>query len=1575
MRPVTTPPDSAKVPPLGGYVAKQCPVRAQLDLDANVDRSLQVETTAAERARIDAGIEFEKRIFAVLSTVEGAEIIRAATRAEAQQETAAAIERGAAIIAGADLPDDVESHRTGKPDVLVQVGGSTGPDGWLPVEVKHHRLTEPAEGSSLAWSDLLEGVLDPNSANPVDGIRFRRGKLREDALQLAHYWRMLEAAGLTPSSGLAFAGVIDRDEKLWWVDLSEPRWRLWWSDELVSTLDWYDHEFAFRVDVVANTLRRNLDPALPRTVVPVWTAECRTCPWRTLCRAELESADHVSLLPGSTYDRFVRHRRIGSLTRADVAQLDPNTAWVMHGDRSSSTKVDLAALVEEAAAFPIDAPVTAVLGKKRTAIDRLATVGISTIADLARLDAGTLAYQGARIGHLPTVIDHARAAVSGQPWRARGIDVIEVHRADVEVDVDMESSEDGVYLWGAAVTDEGNTQYIPFVTWTPLTPELEAEVFAKFWDWLTDLRDLANAEGRTFAAYHYSSAENTEMRRIVREASGEVPLVAAVEDLIASDEWVDLRPVVAEQVVTGHGLGLKRIAPLTGFAWRDDDPGGDASTAWYRLAVMDPESSVRADNQARLLRYNEDDVLATLAVRTWLSTADLPSIENWPSADVQQPTPIRAPRKRKAATPMTRPKRPPLQSHATGRNVEQIIGDLRSFRDAWWTFDGTERAASQTFLNQLVQCYTGLPDVMAAGAAFEQFGSRDKGSGYMDLHWPEVCIVEMKAPPVGRSDSRWDKAVAQALEYWRNSADIKRGIPAPRFLVICSFHRFEVWEPGRFPNAPIDEFSIEELPDHYGSFNFFASREPDVGGPGQQLSAEAAQCLADVYFMLLDRQAADPDTLRRFILQATWCLFAEDLGMLPGKPVERLLRALAKDPTRSSATEIGGFFYALNVHDQRDRDNTGFDGLPYVNGGLFANATRVRLNPDELAKMIEAAGYDWRAVNPTIFGGLMEACLGHDRRWELGAHYTFEQDIMSIVEPTIVRPWRQRIDTAATPAEADAVLADLTKYRVLDPACGCGNFIAIAYRELRHLAAQALDRRDRIYQAAGASPPPQRPFYPLSGVHGIEIEPFAVQIARVTLWMTHKLVADQYGLAEPVLPLVDLSNIVCADALKTDWPEVEAIIGNPPFHGDRFLRRVLGDDYVEWLKREFECGVKDYCVYWFRKAQSQLRDGARAGLVGTNSVSQNRARSASLDFIVSTGGVITDAISTKDWPGEAAVDVSIVNWIKRPATPPTAFTLDGVPAAGISTSLREVKQGSEQRAVALVANIGVCFYGPVPIGKGFVISADEAADLLADTSAPYADVVRRYLVGDDIAKNPAVQPRRWIIDFGLRPLEEAMRYPRALAIVRERVKPERDSNKRRTYRERWWLFGEPIPGMRSALAPLRRYAATNMQGKRLLPVWCEPSWCPSNLTAVFAFDDDYRFGIVASSIHEVWARFQSSTLEDRLRYTSTTAFATFPFPPDPAGAAAAVAKASTDLVEVRAACTATLDKGLTAVYNAMDEGAFTNLAAAHRNLDLAVCDAYGWDRSTLDSKESIVTALSDLNEQISSGIRPYAPFR
>ncbi len=491
-------------------------------------------------------------------------------------------------------------------------------------------------------------------------------------------------------------------------------------------------------------------------------------------------------------------------------------------------------------------------------------------------------------------------------------------------------------------------------------------------------------------------------------------------------------------------------------------------------------------------------------------------------------------------------------------------------------------------------------------------------------------------------------------------------------------------------------------------------------------------------------------------------------------------------------------------------------------------------------------------------------------------------------------------------------------------------------------------------------------------MRGIEIEAFALALARVTLWMGHKVAVDELELSESTLPLQDLSGLQLADALSVPWPRADAIIGNPPFHGSQNIRRVMGDEYAERLKRTFGIGLKDYCVYWFRRAHDQLEPGGRAGLVGTNSVSQNRARGASLNHIVEQGGVITEAVSKEKWPGEAVVNVSIVNWVKRPERTPGRFLLDGMEVEGISTALRPSILPIEDVAV-LGENRRRSFQGPIPAGD-FYLSVEEANALLSRLDAAYEDVVRPYLVGDDITDDPRQRPRRFVIDFAMRALEEAMAYPAALERVRERVKPRRDLNNREAYRRYWWRFAEPRPAMRAALAPLGRYIAGNRIGKRFLFCWCEPAVCPSDLVIVFAFEDDYAMGVLSSSVHRHWAIGQSSTLRVDLRYTPTSAFETFPWPEPSAAQRERIAGLARELIEHRRSTCEDRQIGLTTLYNQMDDGAWEELRDLHNALDRAVADAYGWPaRLAADPLESN-RRLAELNRSIAAGERAYAPF-
>jgi len=899
------------------------------------------------------------------------------------------------------------------------------------------------------------------------------------------------------------------------------------------------------------------------------------------------------------------------------------------------------------------------------------------------------------------------------------------------------------------------------------------------------------------------------------------------------------------------------------------------------------------------------------------------------------------------------------------RSGVEIQAALEKFVAKWSSFTGSEKAEAQTFLSELFQCYGS--DRTEVGAKFEHF---TESAGFMDLFWPGHLIVEMKAPKVAI-----EKAADQRARYWHESSDPANDIPAARFVIACNFGEFEIWEPGRFPTTARARFPLAELPDRYDALLFLQSDnvEPIFSEHRRELTTDAASHIAELYTSLADRSAAPIDVIQQFTMQIVWCLFAEDLGILDGYPLQNTVDDLLKQSEPDSAKDIGYLFSLLNQKGNHNRQGR-YVGTHYVNGDLFKRPAAVFLNRSELEHLRGAAEFNWRAVDPTIFGSLMEGVLGEERRDKLGAHYTHESDIMKIVVPTIVRPWRERISSTGSVSEARILLDELCDFRVLDPACGCGNFLYVAYRELRGLEFELKQRMSMLAKQAGTPVPDgPLPYYPLTNVKGIDIEGIAVLIARVTLWMGHRQMIDRYGEAEPVLPLVDLSGILRADALRAVWPEVETIIGNPPFLGSQLLRASLGGPYVEWLGNHFGVGIRDLCVYWFRRAQDQLKSGQRAGLVGTNSVMQNRGREASLDYVVSTGGVITDAVSTQKWPGDAKVHVSIVNWVKTPEAVPTEFELDGKQVAGITASLSAGNADQWDPAV-LKANKRHSFQGPIPVGEGFVLTGTTAARLISSDSTNEA-VIRPYLIGEDIAQQIDQSASRWVVDFDDRTLEQAAKFTEALAIVRRDVKPIRDENRDAGFRSKWWLFGRRRGEMRKAIADLPRFIAGTATGKRLLFAWVSPSVCPSNLTNVFAFDDDYSMGILLSRVHDAWAWARSSTLETRLRYTPTTVFETFPWP-DPVTPAQrdAVAVASTALYKRRSVLCLEHNIGLTALYNLMDDGAFTDLAALHRTLDEAVAVAYGWPKAVAQDAEEIVARLTKLNREITERTRNYVPF-
>ena len=609
------------VPVQGAYVAIRCPVAAQLRYDDSIEVGPE-PLNEADQARVDAGSDFEREIISSILDHygPGAVVVDGGPRPkpDRQRDTGSAMASGASVVVGGWLPDDPVGRRTGQPDVLVRLE-----DGWAPIDVKHHGVVISAPTGSELMSEVTG--LHPDAAAVESVVPTARA--REDVLQLAHYRRLLEATGL--ASSRHWGGIIGRHGTVWWCDLAERRWERGAS----SALDIYDREFDLRLRVIARQVERNADGAVPRLVIPLRKSECQRCPWYQVCDEELRAGDSVSLVTGVTWSDALGLTRHGVATRSDLAGLDGDTARVAYGDSSSAPRVDLAEVLGLCQGLPTAMAVGDALGKrKRTRLARLEAHGITTVGDLASLDRRTVAVTGLKVGYLPGLIDQARAAVAGRPLRRRGIDRIDVPRADVEIDVDMENSGSGVYLWGVRVSRTERTGvspgYRPFVSWDPLDGDGEVEIFARFWTWMTGIRDATLAGSGTFAAYCYTSAENHQMLKIAgRTAAGPTP--DEVGEFLAGPHWVDLYAVVSAQVITGGGLGLKKVAPLAGFRWRDDDPGGDQSMVWYDRAVHHPDPVVREENRARLLTYNEDDVRATAAVREWLDSATIGSVSAW----------------------------------------------------------------------------------------------------------------------------------------------------------------------------------------------------------------------------------------------------------------------------------------------------------------------------------------------------------------------------------------------------------------------------------------------------------------------------------------------------------------------------------------------------------------------------------------------------------------------------------------------------------------------------------------------------------------------------------------------------------------------------------------------------------------------------------------------------------------------------------------------------------------------------------------------------------------------------------
>ena len=894
---------------------------------------------------------------------------------------------------------------------------------------------------------------------------------------------------------------------------------------------------------------------------------------------------------------------------------------------------------------------------------------------------------------------------------------------------------------------------------------------------------------------------------------------------------------------------------------------------------------------------------------------------------------------------------------------------LQTFANWVATIRGEEASEAQTYVNRLLQAW-GWADSVEAGTTFERKipkGSLAGGMGKADAlieGTRATVLIEMK----GRGNALAPH-FPQLQRYWIYLA------PKPTYSVLCNFDELWVYDFNQLVDEPLVKVRVADLASQSSSLAFLSKTEQPVHFGLNQIEVTEAQArsMGELFRRLRKRgeQSGDFTALeaQRFVLQCVLSLFAEDRGLLPN-----LQFTLALDACRggqSSYDVLGNLFGEMNTPGTTPGGQ--FKGTPYFNGGIFAHIPRLELLSDELDLLIASAKENWQRVRPSIFGNIFEASSDDATRHAHGQHFTSEVDMLQIIRPTIVEPWEERIANASTFAELEGLRQALIQYRVCDPACGSGNFLYMSYNAVKDLEVSILrrieDRRtakkEKDQRLLGLVTPLQ--FF------GMDTSPFAVELARVTLMIARKVANDRLDLTELDLPLDNLDkNIRVADALFTPWPEADAYVGNPPFLGGKRMRAELGDEYTESVYRRFpeESNFADFCTHWFRIAHDHLRQDGRAGLVGSNTIRRGYSRRSSLEYICKNGGYISNAISTQPWSGQASVHVSIVNWSKRLTK---VCFLNGEQVEAINATLGSSTDITSSSILS--ANQGAGFVGVQPTGAGFEVAAETANEWL-QMDEKYSQVVKRYSVGSNLAKNPCGKPDRWIVDFNDFQLEKAEGYKEPFQHLKENVRPQRLASPNKALHLTWWLPWRSRPAMRAALSGKGFYLGVPEVSKWFMFVKCDINWLPSNLVKVVSSDDIYVFGVLTSMPHRLWVNAQKSTLEDRTRYTPTTCFETFPFPQTTAPELAQkIRQAMTTLNDYRNEVMVAKGWGITDLYNAYFHEPASQLAKLHQGLDALVLKAYGWK-----AKEDILSNLLDLNlelaEREAAGekvVGPWAP--
>lgn len=879
---------------------------------------------------------------------------------------------------------------------------------------------------------------------------------------------------------------------------------------------------------------------------------------------------------------------------------------------------------------------------------------------------------------------------------------------------------------------------------------------------------------------------------------------------------------------------------------------------------------------------------------------------------------------------------------------------LRALAERWSGVDANERAAFQTWFLQFCEALgVPAPSTPTDDYRFElpvRVVDREGelATNFIDAwHAGHFAMEAKMSDPARNNDALLRKAFGQV----RNYVSHVSGTPPPYLMVVDVPRTLMLWDRwsgsyGDFgAGRRIALGSLHERVDDIALlqdvFARPASRDPR--GKAQLVTKEIATRLARLSAALEDR-GLDQERVARFLMRCVFSCFAEDVGLLP----EQLFRKTLEAARASGNAEHLKAALELLWKTMDEGGMYGAEMLHRFNGHFFKTREALPLEPGDVTLLIEATSYDWSRVEPSIFGTLLVRALDPEERHRLGAEYTPREYIERLVEPTVVEPIREKwVAVQATVVQLEEsgkkkekeqavkVLLDFHSWmrglRFLDPACGSGNFLYVTMAAVKRVEHEVLNEIQRVSGGQGGLVLDE--VHPRQ-FHGIEIKPWAREIAELTLWIGyHQFWRETHGGRTPPDPILeDTGTIECRDAIlaydavvhrpekdradptprivspvtgelvpdpaarlpyyeyvnarKAEWPEAEFIVGNPPYLGTKRMREGLGDGYVDALRGAYPDVARsaDFVIYWWYRASTEVatRRAARAGLITTNSIVQSQNRTA-VTLARARGAFVRWAAPDHPWvDGADAAAVTVCMTVM--SSEPGEVRLLSVNRQNGSGTLRTVPQINDDLSAhadvasatrtSLRANEGLAAFGFALHGRGFVLEEDEVQSLLLDPAE--RDVLRPYFGGRDFTQRPR---NLWVIDFGYMTEGEARTHPRAFDLIRNRVKPERDANARQTIRDFWWRYGWPRRELREATRGLDRVILTVETAKFRVFCSAPESVAPDHKLIVIASDVPWHLGVLSSTLHSAWAVAAGGDVGGNTpAYNKSLCFDPFPFP-------------------------------------------------------------------------------------------------